>query len=215
MKNLLQGKCCITATTGKAAHNVNGITIHSLLKLPVSKQQAKALRGQSLIRLQYDLTVTEYIVIDEYSMLGQATMALIDRRCCEATGKENDIFGGVSIIVVGDPAQLPPVADKPLYFPMPHDSLCEQGYYAYLSFDKVIKLDCNKRISDHELSNTRQFVSILASLRKGKCTESDWTLLLTRQLHFVQNLVDFKYSTRLFFKNDDGAYFTYCQLKQM
>ena len=215
LKNLLQDKCCITATTGKAAHNVNGITIHSLLKLPVSKQQAKALSGQSLIQLQDDLRVTEYIVIDEYSMLGQATMAWIDRRCREATGKVNDIFGGVSIILVGDPAQLPPVADKPLYFPMPHDSLCEQGYYAYLSFEKVIKLDCNKRISDLELLTTRQFVSILASLRKGKCTESDWKLLLTRQPHFVQNLVDFKYSTRLFFKNDDVAYFNYCQLKKL
>ena len=35
-KNLLHEKCYITATTGKAAYNINGITIHSLLKLPVN-----------------------------------------------------------------------------------------------------------------------------------------------------------------------------------
>ena len=50
-------------------------------------------------------------------------------------------------------------------------------------------------------------MSILASLRIGQCTDNDWKLLLTRQPYFVHNLIDFKYSTRLFFKNDDVANF--------
>ena len=39
----------------------------------------------------------------------------IDKRCRQATGKTDEVFGGISIILVGDPGQLPPVADKPLY----------------------------------------------------------------------------------------------------
>ena len=35
IRSYLRGKSEITATTGKAAFNVNGITIHSFLKLPV------------------------------------------------------------------------------------------------------------------------------------------------------------------------------------
>ncbi len=35
LRNLLQSKCAVTATTGKAAYNIRGVTVHSLLKLPV------------------------------------------------------------------------------------------------------------------------------------------------------------------------------------
>ena len=34
-KNLLQSKCAVTATTGKAAYNIKGVTVHSLLTLPI------------------------------------------------------------------------------------------------------------------------------------------------------------------------------------
>ena len=30
LRNLLQSKCAITATTGKAAYNIRGVTVHSL-----------------------------------------------------------------------------------------------------------------------------------------------------------------------------------------
>ena len=69
IRNLLQSKCAITATTGKAAYNRRGITVHSLLKLPVRSRGKKDLRGQSLCRLQENLTDIDYIIIDEYSIL--------------------------------------------------------------------------------------------------------------------------------------------------
>ena len=50
IRNLLQSKCAITATTGKAAYDIRGITVHSLLKLPV-ESRGKSLgqnKGQSL-----------------------------------------------------------------------------------------------------------------------------------------------------------------------
>ena len=61
----------MTATTGKAAFSIHGCTIHSLLKLPESAKGNKYLTGQSLIRLQNVLKEVRYVIIDEYSMLGQ------------------------------------------------------------------------------------------------------------------------------------------------
>ena len=48
IQNYLKDSCTITATTGKAAFNINGITIHSFLKLPVGRMAQKDLSGQSL-----------------------------------------------------------------------------------------------------------------------------------------------------------------------
>ena len=70
IRRLLRDKCAVTATTGKAAFNINGVTVHSLLKLPVGSKGNKDLTGQSLIRLQESLSDIDYIIIDEYSMLG-------------------------------------------------------------------------------------------------------------------------------------------------
>ncbi len=94
IRNLLQHKCYVTATTGKAAYNIHGVTIHSLLRLPVNKQQNKSLSGPlPLFQLQEKLKCVRYMIIGEYSMLGQRSLGWIDRRCREATGKSNALFG--------------------------------------------------------------------------------------------------------------------------
>ena len=214
IRNLLQHQCCVTATTGKAAYSINGVTIHSLLRLPVSKQQNKSLSGPSLTQLQEKFKCVAYIIIDEYSMLGQRALGWIDRRCREATGKGSVLFGGISIILVGDPAQLPPVADKPLYYPFPKDSLQEQGYCAYACFEKVVKLDKNMRLTCVS-SERAQFLNLLASLRTGMSTEEQWRLLLSRQPNAVSNLQDFHFATRLFYTNHDVAQFNYNELQNL
>ena len=66
VRSYLKDKSKITATTGKAAFNINGITIHSFLKLLVGRIASKDLVGQSLHMLQMDLLSVEYMVIDEY-----------------------------------------------------------------------------------------------------------------------------------------------------
>ncbi|XP_068692831.1 uncharacterized protein [Montipora foliosa] len=114
IRNLLQEKCQVSATTGKASYNVSGVTIHSLLKLPVGSKGCKDLIGQALCTLQENRNGIDYILIDEYSMLGQATFGWIDKRCKQATGSHDKILDGKSMILIGDTGQLPPVADKPL-----------------------------------------------------------------------------------------------------
>jgi hypothetical protein len=85
-------------------------------------------------------------VIDEYSMIGEATLGWIDRCCRQSTGRKSPVFGGKSIILTGDPGQLPPVCDKQLYHSKPFSAVGEQGYYAYNIFDKVVMLTINQRV---------------------------------------------------------------------
>ena len=114
LRNYLKERSIVTATTGKGSFNINGVTIHSFLKLPIGKMSQKELSGQSLSDLQNNLLLIDYIIIDEYSMLGQTILGWIDRHCKQATGSKDKLFGGKSLILFGDPGQLPPVGDKPL-----------------------------------------------------------------------------------------------------
>ena len=115
IRHLLQSKCAVTATTGKAAYNVRGVTVHSLLKLPIGSRGNKDQTGQALCRLQERVSNIGYIIFDEYSMHGQVSFGWIDKRCKQATGYKDKVFGGKSLILSGDPGQSHPVADKPLY----------------------------------------------------------------------------------------------------
>ena len=214
LRNLLQQSCAVTATTGKASYNINGRTIHSLLKLPVGPKGKRELAGQSLVRLQNNLKDINYIIIDEYSMLGQTLFGWIDRRCRQATGKTDEIFGGKSIILVGDHGQLPPVADKPLYHSRPSSSIGEQGHIAYFMFTNVVKLSVNQRVQGFNHEQT-QFRDLLMRLRTGDCNDEDWNLLLTRQPSKAQNIAEFHNATRLYFTNEEVANFNFEQLSSL
>jgi ATP-dependent exoDNAse (exonuclease V) alpha subunit len=169
-----------------------------LLKLPVGPRGKSDLTGQNLIRLQESLSNIDYIIIDEYSMLGQVTFGWIDRRLKQTTGFQDKLLGGKSVILCGDPAQLPPVADKPLYHAIPSNSIGEQGHLTYMMFDNVVKLDVNQRVQGNDPEQTR-FRELLLRLRKGQSTVDEWKLLLTRQPTNIDNLSQFKNVTRLFF----------------
>ncbi|CAB3980360.1 ATP-dependent DNA helicase pif1 [Paramuricea clavata] len=126
IRNILQSKYALAATTGKAAYNIRGVTVHSLLKLPIGSRGKKDLTGQSFCRLQESVNINiGYIIIDhdEYSMLGQVTFRWIDKRSKQVTGYNDKVFGGKVLILTGDPRQLPPVADKSLYHAKPSNAV--------------------------------------------------------------------------------------------
>ena len=155
------------------------------------------MKGQSLVRLQEKLNDIKYVLIDEYSMLGETLLGWIDKRCRQATGQQDEVFGNVSIIVIGDPAQLPPVADRPLYRAKPSGVIGEQGHLAYLMFDKVVKLSQNQRVQGSKPEQV-SFKELLERLRNGDSTMEDWQLLLTGQPSAVPNVNEFQ-NARLFF----------------
>ena len=147
-------------------------------------------------------------------MLGQTLLGLVDRRCRQATGKTDEVFGGKSIILVGDPGQLPPVADKPLYQTRPSSSIGEQGHLAYHMFSNVVKLSVNQRVQGLDQQQF-QFGDLLMRLRTGDCNEEDWELLLERQPSKEDNLQQFKSATRLYFSNEEVANYNYEQLSAL
>lgn len=117
-------------------------------------------------------------------------LAWIDRRCRQSSGAKEELFGGKSIILIGDPAQLPPVGDKPLYHAKPSNVIGEQGYYAYMMFDKVVTLSVNQRVKGSH-PDQMTFRDLLLCLHDAETTEEDWKLLLTRQPSHVNNIEDF------------------------
>ncbi|RMZ97693.1 ATP-dependent DNA helicase PIF1, partial [Brachionus plicatilis] len=73
------------APTAKAAFIIRGETIHSMFSIPVQSEFCK-LKPERLSMLQQEFKDTKYIIIDEYSMLSQKMLAMIDQRLREIKG---------------------------------------------------------------------------------------------------------------------------------
>ena len=107
----------MTAATGVAAHNINGITVHSAFMLNDRKKAGTTyynLGSDTLSTLQTQLEQLMVVIIDEISMIGAQTLYKIHMRLQEIKGLHysNTRFGNVTIIAVGDLYQLPPLKDK-------------------------------------------------------------------------------------------------------
>lgn len=189
LKSYHKQKCVITATKGKAAYNIRGVTVHSLLKLPTGPLLEKDLSRESLVELQDGLSNTDYILIDEYSMLGQI-LGWVDKRCRQSSGANENLFREKSIILIGDPAQLPPVSDKPLYHAKPSHPIGAQGYYAYMMVNHVVTLTVKQKVKGTDPDQII-FKNFLLRLRNGEMSENDWKLLLFRQPSQANNIDQF------------------------
>ena len=117
--NCKQGFLKLAAPTGAAAFLIKGTTLHALFDLPVHLSfhlELPALTGSRLQNLQETFENTEILIIDEMSMVGQYMLYQINERLKQAKPNKSTIaFAGVSIVLMGDFAQLPPVTDSPLY----------------------------------------------------------------------------------------------------
>ena len=103
-------KVAVCAPTGVAALNVGGQTIHSLLRLPVGLiGTSKLYQDRELRKL---LQAMDVLIIDEISMVSADLLDGIDRALKEARGRR-DPFGGVQVVLFGDPFQLAPVPGGP------------------------------------------------------------------------------------------------------
>ena len=107
----------LTAPTGVAAFNINGMTLHAALLLGRSKFDGfQPLSHEKLNTLRSKLSKLMLLIIDEVSMVGCDMLLEIHKRLQQIKGTPPDVmFGGVSILAVGDLYQLPPVGQPPLF----------------------------------------------------------------------------------------------------
>ncbi|XP_062567926.1 uncharacterized protein LOC134230168 [Saccostrea cucullata] len=110
----------LCAYTGKAAYNIGGATIASAFHQKINQSQ-QSLHSDELNTFRTKYQNLKVIIIDEISMVGNRSLALIDSRLQLLTGIKKP-FGGISIIAVGDFFQLKPVMDRWIFQDLNHDA---------------------------------------------------------------------------------------------
>ena len=176
------GSTHLCATTGKAACALGGVTLHNAkegLFLPV-KGQFRGLKGRTLRRLQERWKNVKLLVIDEFTMLRQKELYYIDQRLRQIMGNHHP-FGGIAVILLGDPGQLPPVGGRSLWDESKKGFTTENsdGFSLYQSFfTNVVILDSVQRV-DRDISQEKidQFLAILSRLRDAENTLDDFHLV--------------------------------------
>ena len=156
----------IAAPTGVAALNVGGQTIHSLFRLPIGVIADNPIDQNDQVRKL--LNTIDTLVIDEVSMVNADLMDAIDRSLRQARQRKQDPFGGVQIVLFGDPYQLAPVPGGPE----------ERAYFAdhYRSmwfFDAKVWSESELRIFElTEIHRQRDndFKIMLNAVRHGQVT---------------------------------------------
>jgi len=117
MKNTRK-RVLLAASTGIAALNVGGVTLHRLAGVGTALPADLGIDLPKVKQKRMELRTYDTIIIDEVSMVNADLMDSVDRTLRYITGKRAEAFGGFQIVMVGDPYQLPPVVtstDKKYY----------------------------------------------------------------------------------------------------
>lgn len=160
----------ICAPTGVAALNVQGQTVHSLLRLPIGVIADQPLSvGHQARQL---LASIDTLVIDEISMVSADLMDAIDRVLRIARRNRSTAFGGVQIVMFGDPFQLPPVPPRDpqerAYFDATYRSL----WFFDAKVWQTTQLDAVELVTVHRQSDSR-FKQLLGAVRHGTITDAE------------------------------------------
>ncbi|WWC72652.1 uncharacterized protein I206_106616 [Kwoniella pini CBS 10737] len=201
----------ITASTGIAACNIGGVTLHSFGGVGLALEDPKILVGKlrknkkAAARWQR----TKVLIIDEVSMVDGG---MFDRFCkvAQMIRKNPKPWGGIQIVVTGDFFQLPPVTKG--------GSMPKFAFEADM-WDETIDLSVN--LSKVFRQKDPRFVDMLNEMRFGKMTKQSVEAFrcLAREVPYRDNIeptelfprredVDRSNSTRLNQLNTDGYSYT-------
>ncbi|MGE3192160.1 MAG: ATP-dependent RecD-like DNA helicase [Microbacteriaceae bacterium] len=156
----------VCAPTGVAALNVAGQTIHSLFRLPIGVIADHEIEQSAELRKL--LNTIDTVVIDEVSMVNADLLDAIDRSLRQARQKPHEAFGGVQIVMFGDPYQLAPVPGDPeerAYFA---DRYASMWFFDARVWDEADLLiyELGTIHRQHEL----EFKQLLTAVRHGEVT---------------------------------------------
>lgn len=168
------------ALTGVTVYNINGRTLHALFRLLIKMKSYNRLTIENIRALQNHLRDVSYLIIDEKSIVSLKILYFLDRRLREIFLENADQdFGGMNVVLMGDFFQLPPVAEKLLFFTVStKDPNISQAQRLYKRFDRTIILNIVKHQGgDDPLAVA--FQQCLEYLRIDRMTKEDWRLLCT------------------------------------
>jgi ATP-dependent exoDNAse (exonuclease V), alpha subunit - helicase superfamily I member len=164
----------VSASTGIAALNVSGMTLHRLAGLGTGIPADQHIDMPRVKSNRRWLNAIDTIVIDEISMVSADLLDSVDRNLREIRGRDEP-FGGIQLFMFGDIYQLPPVVrsdDQKIY-----DAL---GYRSAWFFDAHVWREVP--FSTVEMSRVHRqddpvFKDLLNAVRDGTATDKQVGLL--------------------------------------
>ena len=184
LKKETKKQMAVVAPTGVAAINAGGTTMHSFFQLPFNPYLPTAEGRKNLIekmKMQGSrrkvLQELELLVIDEISMVRADVLDSVDTILRHVRYRNNEPFGGVQVIFIGDMFQLSPVASddewrmlsqyysSPYFF---HSHVIQQQQPVYIELDKIFR------------QTNGDFIRVLNEVRNNCLSESGLKLLQSR-----------------------------------
>lgn len=189
----------ILAPTGVAAINAGGQTIHSFFQIKPSIYVPNDKRLRTKVDVHdndkstiYDhfkyfkerieiIKGLELLIIDEISMVRCDLLDVIDRLLRVFRKRENEAFGGVQVILIGDTFQLPPIADFEQW------EILKSFYESPFFFSsKIIKSSIEKKelvyieLKKIYRQNEQEFIDLLNRIRINQVNTDELNLLNTK-----------------------------------
>ena len=164
----------ITATTGAAAHNINGSTLHSAVSIgytPDGDASTTSVRQISANKIK-EWEHRKYIIIDEVSMLDAGLLARVHTQLTRIKSRPEETFGGLNILFFGDFLQMPSVKGGDVYSDSP---ATRQGFRLWRSQNVTIKLTQQMR-----QAGDPQYAQLLDRVRRRCPTDEDINVLYSR-----------------------------------
>lgn len=192
----------LTAPTGTAAHNIAGTTLHSAFLLPLGQTK-------SYIKLSDDKRNTlrtkaghlDLLIVDEISMVGSDLLLQLHYRLTEIKSSTK-LFGGISLIVLGDLYQLRPVKQKFVFEPvLDHVARLHGSLWNCFMLTELNKIMRQKE--------DLHFAELLNRIRIGSHTENDIKLLESRKISQNDKLNSYLH---VYARNSDVDHFNSEQL---
>lgn len=163
----------ITASTGIAATHIGGMTIHSWsgigIKENLNKYDLDKIATSEYLNRR--IVKTKVLIIDEISMLHANTLAMVDM-VCRLIRQNDEPFGGLQIIFVGDFFQLPPINKKNKQDDRQEKEIQlfeeeETGDFAYQSpaWRRASPVICY--IHEQHRQDDEDFLDLLLAIRRG------------------------------------------------
>ena len=172
----------ICAMTGCAALLINGATVHSYLGIGLAKESAEelALKVRRFVTIRERIQKLDILLIDEVSMLNDELFEKL-YKFLQLVRKNDKPFGGVQMILVGDPFQLCPV----------------EGKYCFTS-SLWNDIKVHTLVSNMRQAGDQVFKDLLDRVRWGKCSDEDLaTLKKCENTVFPEGIIP----TKLYSKN--------------